>query len=135
MSADTAQLKAEAEHLHRCFFNGPLPPVVAERYADAVRHVFGEQAITPEYLRTLVARRLDAEAIEYALRGRRQQNELTTRIQILFYLLEVRAEYFQHFVASEPGRTRAWASLAGAVLQSAWKMGKGEVLLRRHGLV
>ena len=135
MNVDTAQLKEEAEHLHRCFFHRPLPPVVADRYAAAHRHVFGEHATTPDYVRTLVARKLDAEAIEYALRLRRQQNELMVRIQILFYLLEVRADYFEHFVATQPGRVRAWTSLAGAVLRSAWKMGKGEILLRRYGLV
>ena len=83
----------------------------------------------------VVARKLDAEAVEFALRRRGQGRELARKMQILCYLVEVRPEYFDEFVNTESSRRRAWAALAGATLRSAWKLLKGEYLIRRHGLV
>jgi hypothetical protein len=87
----------------------------------------------------VVAQRLDAEAVEFALRRRGLQGDhwgdLARRMQILCYLVEVQPAYFGEFVNVESSRGRAWAGLLGATLRSAWKLVKGEYLVRRHGLV
>jgi hypothetical protein len=83
----------------------------------------------------VVARRLDAEAVEFALRRRGQAGDLARRMQILCYLVEVQPAYFGEFINAEKSRGRAWAALAGATLRSVWKLVKGEYLVHRHGLV
>jgi len=91
----------------------------------------------------VVAQRLDAEAVEFALRRRGTRGgvpgepgrDLARRMQILCYLVEVQPAYMGEFVDRESSPGRAWAALAGATLRSAWKLLKGEYLVRRHGLV
>jgi len=83
----------------------------------------------------VVARKLDAEAVEFALRRRGKGRELARKMQILCYLVEVRPEYLERFVNSETSRRRAWAAVGGATLLSAWTLLKGEYLIRRHGLL
>jgi hypothetical protein len=146
--ADRApSLAEEARHLHACLFAAPIDAVVIARYEvahasacpSAAKGV-GHALACPGTLRSsvvakVVSRRLDAEAVEFALRRRGQGQELTRKMQILCYLVEVRPEYFNEFVNTEPSRFRAWAVLANAALRSAWKWLKGEYLIRRHGLV
>lgn len=131
---DIEQLRQEAAHLHQCFFRRPMPAIIGERYSAAHRHVFGADTATPRYIREVIRRGLDAEAVEYALR-RRARRDLTIRIQILFYLLEVRSDYFEHFVAVRPGRLRALFAVLAAAIRSGWKLVKGEFLIRRYGLL
>jgi hypothetical protein len=83
----------------------------------------------------VVARRLDAEAVEFALRRRGLGCDLARRMQILCYLVEVQPAYLGEFINVESSRGRAWAALLSATLRSAWKLVKGEYLVRRHGLV
>jgi hypothetical protein len=126
----------EARHLHACLFRAPLDAVTAARYEAALCEM--NAAGSPVVAR-VVARRLDAEAVEFALRRRGslgdQGRDLARRMQILCYLVEVQPAYFGEFVNAENSRSRAWAALAGATLRSAWKLVKGEYLVRRHGLV
>jgi hypothetical protein len=82
-----------------------------------------------------VERRLDAEAIEYALRRRGQGRELTRKLQIVCYLAEARAACLGEFVNLEAAGARAWVLLTGATLGAAWKLCKGEFTIRRHGLL
>jgi hypothetical protein len=56
-------------------------------------------------------------------------------MQILCYLVEVQPAYLGEFINVKSSRGGAWAALAGATLRSAWKLVKGEYLVRRHGLV
>ena len=83
----------------------------------------------------IVERRLDAEAIEFALRRRGRGRELTRKLQIASYLAEARAPYLDQFVNLKPSRLRAWSKLTGATLGALWKVCKGEYLIRRHGLL
>jgi hypothetical protein len=77
---------------------------------------------------------LDAEAVEFALRRRGTGRELTVKLQILCYLVEVRSAYLSEFVNTESCRPRAMVDLLGATVRSVWKLLKGEYLIRRHGL-
>lgn len=129
-----ACLEDEARYLHDCFFSVPLDPSVVARYAAAHHELFPGDRPSPLVSR-VVERKLDAEAVEFALRRRGAGRELTVKIQILCYLVEVRSDYLSEFVNMESRRARGAAELAGMTLQAAWKLVKGEYLVRRHGLL
>jgi hypothetical protein len=136
----TPSLAEEARYLHACLFREPVDAVTVARYEAALREM---GASASPVVAKVVARRLDAEAVELALRRRGLSGEqrggargdLARRMQILCYLVEVQPAYFGEFVNLERSRGRAWAALLGAALRSAWKLAKGEYLVRRHGLV
>ena len=82
----------------------------------------------------IVKRGLDAEAIELAMRLTHRSSALTRKIQILFYLVEVRSAYYGDFVNQRPGLWRAVVPLL-ASLQTAWKGAKGRYLVWSYGFV
>ena len=153
MSGDDSALAREAEYLHGQFFRCTIPDLVVQRYVAANRVCFPE--ISPaeaRLLETVVNRRLDAEAVELALRLKRGKGVLTRKIQVLFYLVEVRSAYRGYFVhggaivpvrsqlRSEPralasGRRKAWVGLLGSLTSTVWKALKGYYLIWRHALV
>ena len=107
-----------------------------ERYIDANRRCIpsiDSQALSS--IETILFCGLDVEAVEYALRLRDRDNVLTKKIQILFYLVEVRAKYFGYFFNCRTNRIRAAADLFHAVLLSVYKLIKGRYFVRRYGLV
>jgi len=126
-------LAEEARQLHYCLFHRPLEPVVIARYESA--HLARPHADPPSVVvAKVVTRRLDAEAVEFALRRRGKGSELARKMQIVCYLVEVRPAYLDRFVNFDSSRGRAWVALCGATLSSLWKLLKGEYLIRRHGL-
>jgi hypothetical protein len=131
--ADRApSLAEEARHLHACLFRAPLDAVSVARYEAALLEM---GAVASPVVMTVVTQRLDAEAVEFALRRRGIGRDLTRRMRILCYLVEVQPAYLDEFINVKSSRGRAWSALAGATLRSAWKLVKGEYLVRRHGLV
>jgi hypothetical protein len=127
-------LADEARHLHASLFGRAIDPAVAARYEQAHREL-GLESEPSAVAAAVVARRLDAEAVEFALRRRGVGRELTRKMQLLCYLAEVRSEYLGEFVNLRPSRAGAAAALAAATIRSAWKLAKGTFLVRRHGLV
>ena len=128
------KLEDEARYLHDCFFSVPLDPSVIARYVAGHHEVFPNDRPSSIVSR-VVEGRLDAEAVEFALRRRGAGRELTVKIQILCYIVEVRSDYLSEFVNLESRRARGAVELAGITLQAAWKFVKGEYLVRRHGLL
>jgi hypothetical protein len=126
------ELATEARYLHRAFFGGDPPSEVVERYIAANLICRCE---TDALTAAIVARRLDAEAIELALRIRKGPTILTKKIRILFYLLEVRSAYYPFFVGGGESRVRALSGVLYSVLLTAVKYLKGAYLVRKHGLV
>jgi hypothetical protein len=128
-------LEQEAAYIHERFFGAPAPGEVAARYAAAHRQ-YGIVADEGQRRRIeiILDRRLDIEAIELALRIGRRDRFLTAKIQVLFYLVEVRAAYYHRFVNTEARRACAWWAIAKAVPATAWKYAKGKWLVRRYGL-
>ncbi len=126
-------LADEARHLHACLFARPIDSKVIARYEAAHRELGLGAGLSPASAK-VVARRLDAEAVEFALRRRGAGQELTRKMQMLCYLVEVRSAYLGEFVNLRPSRARAAAGLAAATVRSAWKMVKGAYLVRRYGL-
>jgi hypothetical protein len=136
MADDRTALESEARHFHALFFRRPLPGPVVERYVAANHLCF--PALDPkarEMVATIVTRRLDAEAIELALRLRKGSRVLTGKIQILFYLVEVRSEYYAYFINQVPGWWTAVLRLLGAVVRTGWKCAKGLYLVWRYDFV
>jgi hypothetical protein len=128
------ELAAEARYLHAALFRRPPAATVVERYIQAHRLLFADHAASPLVSR-IVEERLDAEAIEYALRLRASGRQLTRKLQILCYLAESLSAYQDEFVNRKNRRSVALFTLAGSGLRSAWKRVKGELLVRRHGLL
>jgi hypothetical protein len=127
---------AEVRYLHRHFFRSDPPPEVIERYIAANRlclPTLDESSL--RILSTVVSQQLDPEAVEIVLRHRHLNPVLTRKIQILFYLVEVRSSYYTYFVSNQAGFTRASLQLLTSVIQTAWKLAKGTYLIRRYGLV
>jgi SAM-dependent methyltransferase len=130
----TQPLAQEAQHFHSRLFHCDPDTLTIERYVSAHHQLFPNDAPSPAIAK-IVKRRLDVEAIEFALRRRPNGRELTRKLQIVSYLAESRAPYLRHFVNLRPSRLRAWAALATATLTAFWKRSKGEYLIRRHGLL
>jgi hypothetical protein len=129
-----AALEREASYLHALFFDLQIPEGVISRYVAANHLCFpAPEGRDRKMLETIVARRLDAEAIELAMRLRRGSVVLTRKIQILFYLVEVRSAYYGYFVNLTPGLRRALLGLVGSTARTAWKAGKGWYLVWRYG--
>jgi hypothetical protein len=127
-------LAAEARYLHAALFAQEVDPAIVGRYVDAHRRLFAGEPPSP-LVETIIERRLDAEAIEYALRRRKAGRELTRKFQILCYLAEARAAYQHEFFNRKERRGGAILALVAAAMRSAWKLVKGEALARRHGLL
>jgi len=127
-------LAAEACYLHAALFARQPDALTVERYLEAHRLLFAALPTSPLVSR-IVEQRLDAEAIEYALRGQPEGRELTRKLQILSYLAEARSAYQDEFINRSDRRGGAIVRLAGAALRSLWKRIKGELLVRRHGLL
>ncbi|MCC7498018.1 MAG: hypothetical protein IT160_10605 [Bryobacterales bacterium] len=128
--SDQARLDAEVRYLHDAFFSRPLAAEVVDRYIRAVRHCGLDEDRTAE---KIVRSRLDAEAVEFALRLRGRGVALTRKIRILFYLVEVRSDYYADFVNETPLFGRALWRLAASLARTAWKLVKGSWLVWRHG--
>lgn len=128
-------LIAEVRLLHRQFFGTSIPPDVERRYVAANVEVFPR--MTPSHLAALarlVQHDCDAEAVECALRLRRMAHPLTVKVQILFYLVEVRSAYYGRFVDENPGPWKARCALMAAVMRTVWKFGKGNYQIARYRL-
>jgi hypothetical protein len=134
MSERTPTLVEEARYLHDSLFRAPLDASVVKRYEAAHGELFPDEATSLPVAR-LVSRKLDVEAVEFALRRRGCGAQLTRKIQILCYLVEVRAAYQSYFVATKTERVKAAILLMAALLRTVWKRGKGEYLVRRHGML
>lgn len=124
-------LREEARYFHDCLFRGPMEESIAERYEAAHRALFAARSRVVD---VLVARRLDVEAVEFALRRRQLCPELTRKILILSYLVEARADHEANFIATRAEPLRAVVTLCGKVVEAGWKLVKGELLIRIYGL-
>lgn len=111
----------------------PGDELTLARYEAAHRQWFAEGETSPMVTR-IIERRLDAEAVEFALRRRGRDQELTRKLLIVCYLAEAQAEYLGQFVQLERSPARAWAALIGAMLGAACKLVKGEFSILLHGL-
>lgn len=117
-----SNLAEEARYLHDSLFSRPIDEKTVDRYVAA--------NLTEANIDRIVEKRLDVEAVEFALRHRNPA--LTRKIQILCYLVEVRAEYQDDFIAT---RREPIFKLLWNIPRAGWKRLKGECLVRLYGLL
>lgn len=129
-------LRQEARYLHSFLFAVPITPQIESQYAAAHSHVFsGVSVVLGVDVQRMIALRLDAEALELALRRRNPKNTLTQKFHILVYLAEVRRDYYHEFFLEEAQPLLALAQLSFHTVRTAWKLVKGKYLLGRHSVV
>lgn len=135
--SDELLLEREAIYFHYCFFRKEeLSEEVIARYVNANQMYLSSinyQKINS--IEQIINRQLDVEAIEYVFRIINRKNILTTKIQILFYLIEVRSQYFEYFFNCRADRLRALASFTHSLLLAAFKFVKGKYLIWKYDLV
>ena len=129
-------LPEEARYFHECFFSQPLDEPLIDRYVAANRLCIPQlDDRSAAILDRIVSSRLDIEAIELVFRRRCPHNFLTKKIQILFYLLEVRSAYYHRFINDEPNFSKALRSLIACALRAGVKFLKGKYLVWKYDLV
>jgi hypothetical protein len=129
-------LAREARYFHALFFPGQIPSEVVDRYVAANELCLGELAeSSARLLERVVGANLDAEAIELVLRLEKRDSVLTKKIQILFYLLEVRSQYYPWFVNQRCSFLQAAGTLLFSALRTAVQFVKGKYLIWKYHLV
>ena len=131
---DTATLEREARHLHKIFFESEVPVEVISRYVAACRTCLPEaDPREAAGVAEAMARGLDMEAVEFGLRLR-GRTLLKNKIQVLFYLCEVRRDHLGFFFNTDETRVLAVARLLAALARSGFKAVKGIWLVKRYRL-
>ncbi len=129
-------LEQEAAALHRVLFGHPISPELAQQYAGACRRLLAQDSATQQVsVPALIAKSVDLEAVELALRLRNPDNTLTKRFHILMFLAESRSSHFQHYVSKRGGFWRALLSLSFASFRSLYKFLKGTWQVRYHSVL
>jgi hypothetical protein len=128
-----AVLEMEARYLHRAFFHRDPAPEVVQRYVEANVHCFGVDASASPLVKVLVERKMDAEAVEYALRVRHAHLFHRIDDQLLRYIVETRADYYADFVNDTACTSKAAFVLILSIPKAAYKFLKGSLLCWRHG--
>ena len=128
-------LPEEVRYFHDTFFARTLDQSVIDRYVAAHQYclpIVDARALAT--IDTIVSSALDVEAIELVFRLRRRDNVLTRKIQILFYLVEVRAQYYGDFVGETQNRGQALRRMLLAGVSTAFKFLKGKYLVWKFDL-
>jgi hypothetical protein len=129
-------LEKEVIYFHDQFFTEVLHNTVIERYVAANMLCLPDvNANTASMIENIIYNKLDVEAIEYAFRIKQRNNDLTKKIQILFYLVEVRASYFPYFFNCRSARLLAVKSILFVTIRTVYKYLKGNYLIWRFKLV
>jgi hypothetical protein len=128
-------LLGEVRQLHALFFPGEPDPEVSTRYVEAHRVCFAsDEARLGDETRRVFALGLDAEAIELTKRTHGRPSVLTRKIQILFYLVEVRSRYYGYFINQEPGWLNGVSTILIGGLRTTGKYAKGRYLIWKYNL-
>lgn len=129
-------LEREVTYFHDYFFRGPLDRDVLSRYVAANRRCLPSvESECSRMIEKIVSLALDIEAIEFVLRQKKRDNCLTRKIQILFFLVEVRSRYFGYFFNCRNDRFSGIMSLLRSILITPYKYVKGVYLIRKYELV
>ena len=126
------ELREEARHLHAALFREHCPPELEEAYVRA-HDYYCRPGPDDAAIRTIVARKLDVEAIELVLR--RKRPALTRKLRLLVYLAEATPSGYRRLVNEADRPVLAWLVLGGAVFRTALKYLKGFLLLRSQRVV
>lgn len=131
-------LKKEVDYFIRFFFKKETDEMTIDRYIHANKEVFSNNKITEHQsilLESLIENNVDIEAIEFAWRLKDRENVLSKKIQIVFYLLEVKSEFFILMINERKSILKASIILSFSICHSIYKLLKGLILLRRYHVV
>jgi hypothetical protein len=131
MSCDPVQLRHQASAIHRAAFGRDVSEEVAQRYAEAHRVALLRVDIAEsKWMQRIIEEGADLEALEVALRSRKQDHILCHKFKLLIYIAEAFPEYYADFVNEEQRRTGGFYSLVFHALRTLCKYLKGRWLLR-----
>jgi hypothetical protein len=122
----------EGRYLFESLFKEAPTQFILDQYHRASTLLPVDEDEVSVNLATIVNRGLDPEAIEFALR--RRKNSLTRKLRTLTYLAEVDDRHLHRFLGHETNRLRAWCALLTHLPRSGYKLVKGKVLLARYSV-
>lgn len=129
-------LEREAQYLHDHFFSEKIHREVLSRYVEANRRCLPYvDTQSAGMIDKIVSCELDVEAIEFVLRLKKRDNFLTRKIEILFFLVEVRSQYFGYFFNCKEDMLSAIRSLIISIMTTPYKYVKGKYLSWKYKLV
>lgn len=131
ISASDSPDSREAHYLFNAMFRSEAPPEVVTRYLEA------QKALTLNGtwidIDTILQKKLDVEAIEFA--SRRRKTILSQKMHMMCFVAEQSPSLLPHFINKRTIRLHAFVELGVAGIRSAWKLLYGVYLVRRHHLL
>ena len=124
------ELRAEAQYIFQALFKQAAPQEVVKYYVAAQNGAILTGAWID--MPTIVARRLDLDAIEFAVR--RRKTILSQKLQIMCYIAELSPGLLNHFINKRQNRLGAYMALAIAGIRSAVSFLYGHYLVIRFKL-
>lgn len=130
--SENSPYTAEAQRIYHTLFNRPIPPIVAERFAEGSQrleaHVSADEVAR---YRAAVASGVDLEALELAGRYTRRLPLLTRKFRLMAYLAETIPQNQGLFINRRDNLPLALLTIVGVTLRTVWLMVKGLALLGR----
>jgi hypothetical protein len=134
MQDNDLNLRQEAEHLYRCLFDRQLPEKLADHYIGAHRSLseqWGIQSAEARTLHLIVAKKLNATAIEPWLRRKGAHHIVSLKLLLLVYLDECGSGPSGVVRNTRLNRVQ----LLSVVIRGLVGLLHGRYLKARHGLV
>lgn len=131
ISASDSPHSREANYLFSAMFRSEAPPEVVNRYLEAQKAI----SLNGTWIdiKTILEKKLDVEAIEFA--SRRRKTILSQKMYIMCFVAEQSPCLLAHFINKRTCRLRAFVELGVAGVRSAWKLLYGVYLVRRYQLL
>ncbi len=129
---DNPPYAAESQQLYHALFNRPIPPIVAERFAEGSRRL--EANFPPGEVaayRAALASGLDLEALELAGRYTRRLPLLSRKFRLMVYLAETLPQNQKLFISKRDNLPGALVRVVAVTLRTVWLMVKGLAQLRQ----
>lgn len=131
------ELRKEAEYLYRRLFGREASTELIENYLAAHAQM-PALYMAPEAqfntVRTIVAKELDAVAIEPWMRSRKVRHVLSRKLLLISYLAECDSRH-PEYMRSSGGVTEGWPRFLLTGLQAGFSLARGRYLKARYGLV
>jgi hypothetical protein len=121
--------------LFRKYPTKTLPKIVIDQYILANKKLLlksnSDRSVD---INLIMSKKLDIEAIEMVTRGS-TSSDLSKKFHILFFLLEVRADYYECFTNEKRTFFKAFILMGFYTLRSVFKFLIGHYLIRRYNVI
>lgn len=129
-------LEKEIQYFYHEIWGRDPDSITIERYINAHEKLnLIHDRKQQDMIDLILDRKLNAEAIEFFLRTKNQNNLLTRKWVILFFLSECISDNYERFFISRKASFRGWIRIVFALLHTATSYLRGWWLVRRYGLV